>query len=139
MQQTDSHNFQQERCPTCHSGLTCPICKQIAYGILSEDVFGIGEGGFSIQSLPAFEMGTQAIGLNDEMHIPSDSCLLNICSPCRGQLGFAKLHEMNREKLQKIWKDCTTEYRGQVRECFPPPDRTKIKRKTTFKFITCYS
>jgi hypothetical protein len=49
MQQTDSRNFQQERCPTCHSGLTCPICKQIAYGILSEDVL-VSEKGASIQS-----------------------------------------------------------------------------------------
>jgi hypothetical protein len=39
-------------------------------GMLSEDVFGIGEGGFSIQSLPAFEMGSEAIGLNDKPHIP---------------------------------------------------------------------
>lgn len=91
--------------------------------------FGIREGGFHSESLPAFEMGSEAIGLNDEPRIPSDSCLLNICSPCRGQLGFAKLHEMNREKLQKIWKECTTEYRGQVRECFPPQTEQRSRER----------
>lgn len=36
---------------------------------------------------------------------------------------------MNREKLQKIWKECTTENRCQVRECFHPPRQNKNQEK----------